>query len=498
MVTCAVSADNKPKRMGNFPAFLKKIFSFSSMLMSLIALTVFLAVPKGIDDPDIGWHLRNAEYQIHHRAFIHQDMYSFTTHGKPWMDYEWLSEIPYYLGWKWFGARGIYFVMLLALETILLGIFGLAFLESGNTKSAFLISFLAIFLATVSFGPRTLLFGWIFLVVELAILYSFQKGRDFTPLLPLVFLLWINSHGSWIIGLVLLAVFSLSGCIAGNWGLIEAKRWSGAQKRKLAWVSLLSTLALFVNPYGWRLVLYPFDMAFHQKLNIASIDEWRTVNFHEIRGKILLGIIAAAILLQLYRQRKWMLHEIAFLFIGLYAGLTYSRFLFLAAILVLPFLSRDISEWMPYYSEKDKPWLNAPIIICFLAVIFMHLPTNSQVESRGSSRYPYRALTYLQDFHPRGNVFNAFLWGGYLIWNTRQVPVFIDSRVDIYEHNGVFADYLHAVELKDSLRVLDKYSIRYALLERDAPLGYLLQNTNGWKVDYRDKTTILLERIDKK
>ena len=196
MVTCAVSAGNKPKRMRNFPAFLKKIFSFSGMLMSLLALTVFLAVPKGIDDPDLGWHLRNAEYQIHHHAFIHQDMYSFTTHGKPWMDYEWLSEISYYLGWKWFGARGIYFVMLLAFETIFLGIFGLAFLECGNTKSAFLISFLAIFLATVSFGPRTLLFGWIFLVLELAILYSFRKGRDFTSFLPLVFLLWINSQAS--------------------------------------------------------------------------------------------------------------------------------------------------------------------------------------------------------------------------------------------------------------------------------------------------------------
>ncbi len=46
-----------------------------------------------------------------------------------------------------------------------------------------------------------------------------------------------------------------------------------------------SVAALFINPYGYRLVVYPLDMAFHQKLNIAHVAEWSSVDFHDLRGK---------------------------------------------------------------------------------------------------------------------------------------------------------------------------------------------------------------------
>ena len=103
-------------------------------------------------------------------AFLHQDFYSFTANGKPWMDHEWLAEIPFYLAWRAFGPRGIFLVTVIAIEIILLGILGLAYLESSSIKAAFVVSFAALFLASVSFGPRTLLFGWMFLVVELGLL----------------------------------------------------------------------------------------------------------------------------------------------------------------------------------------------------------------------------------------------------------------------------------------------------------------------------------------
>jgi hypothetical protein len=117
--------------------------------------------------------------------------------------------------------------------------------------------------------------------------------------------------------------------------------------------------------------------------------------------------------------------------------------------------------------------------------------------NENSSRvYPREAARiYLQNFHPHGNVFNDYLWGGYLEWNVRQIPVVIDSRVDVFERNGVLADYLHAIRIEDSLQILDKYSIQYVLFENHRPLSYLLRHTPGWKVDYEDKTTVLFERI---
>jgi hypothetical protein len=494
MVTCVIASEEK-KALLRFPPPLKKLCGFPVLLAVLLALVVFLAVPKRIADPDIGWHLRNAQVQIQTRAFLRRDLYSFTTQGKPWIDHEWLSEVPFYLAWRAFGPRGIFLVTVAAIETILLGILGLAYIESKSIKAAFLVSFVAIFLAGVSFGPRTLLFGWIFLVLELDLLAGFRRGRDVLWALPLVFLLWVNAHGSWIIGLVLLGLFVASGSVEGSWGSVVATRWSRPQARKLAWVSLLSTLAVFVNPYGWRLVLYPFDLAFHQKLNIANVDEWRSLDFHSPRGKIVLATLAAAILLQLVRRRRWMLHQVLFLLVGTYAALTYSRFLFLAAILVVPFLAEDLSQWMHYHADRDKPWLNAAIILGSLVAVVLLFPSNRQLNEHSANIYPDDAtLTYLHGFHPHGNVFNDFLWGGYMIWNVRQVPVFIDSRVDVFERNGVLADYLRAIRIEDSLQVLDKYSIQYVLFENHRPLTYLLQHTSGWKVDYQDKTAILFER----
>lgn len=473
---------------------LSRVCSFRVLLACMLAWIVFLVFPKTIADPDLGWHLRNAAYFVQHLGVIHRDQFSFTTAGKPWIDHEWLSELPFYFAWKLFGVRGVWLVAVLLVETIMLGVFGLAYQQSKSAISALLVSFLAIFLASVSFGPRTLLFGWICLVIELGILVRFRRGRDATWMLPPLFMLWINFHGSWIIGLTLLAVFCVCGAVEGNWGLIEARCWSQAQRKTLALVSAGSVLALFVNPYGWRLVFYPFDMAFQQKLNIENVQEWRTVDFHSPLGKIVFGIMAAGILLQLVREQKWLLHEIMFVLVGLYAGFTYSRFLFLAAILILPLLSRNISAMLPYRERPDQPWLNAAVVAGALLSITIQFPRLSQLQKNGCEEYPCQALSYLRNFHPDGNTFNEFRWGGYLLWNTRQIPVFIDSRVDVFEHHGVFADYLRVIRLQDSLQLLDKYKIKYVVFERNAPLTYLLEHTRQWNIDYQDKTTVVLEK----
>jgi hypothetical protein len=106
-----------------------------------------------------------------------------------------------------------------------------------------------------------------------------------------------------------------------------------------------------------------------------------------------------------------------------------------------------------------------------------------------------KALPYLQQFQPAGRVLNDYLWGGYLILNARHIPDFVDSRVDIFEYNGVFQDYLDIMGVKRPLELFDKYHIRYVLYEKDTPLAYLLLHNPGWKTNYDDGTTVLLERI---
>ena len=468
-----------------------------SLAMCLIAAIVFFCVPQSMADPDIWWHLRDAQWQMAHHTFLHHDLFSFTAAGAAWMNHEWLSELPFFLGYRLLGMDGLYAITLITLEAIFLGLFSLAYATSRSVAFSCTATVLGIFLSTVSFGPRTLLFGWVLLLLELAILFRSSRQPLILWALPAVFLVWVNTHGSWIIGLVIFSLFALCRCVTLDLGCVQNRASSPHEIRQLAITWLLCVAALFVNPYGWRLVLYPFDLAFRQKLNIASIEEWKSVDFHSPRGRILLLSIVLIFLLQLVKQRSWSLFEMATSLLALYAGLTYSRFLFLAAILAIPSLATSLAGAFPAPRRRAlRPMLNSAF--CFLVLCFVvgKVRTRTSDATQADTRFPNQALPFLRSFQPQGRVFNEFLWGGLLDWNTPTIPVFIDSRVDIFEYNGTFKDYLDVVRLKNSLALLDKDRIRYVLFERDSPLIELLKTSGQWKTDYEDSTTALVERVD--
>ena len=63
-----------------------------------------------------------------------------------------------------------------------------------------------------------------------------------------------------------------------------------------------------------------------------------------------------------YASAAGRLDELAFLLIGFYAAMTYSRFLFLAAIVLTPILAKELDFLPPYQPAIDKAWLNAVLI----------------------------------------------------------------------------------------------------------------------------------------
>ncbi len=473
----------------------ERCLSFPVCAAGAFGVFVYFLIPQSVADPDIWWHLRNAEWQLQAHAFLRQDVFSSTVCGARWINHEWLAELPFYFGWRLLGALGLFLVTVAAIELIFLGVFYLAYLKSNSLMAALAVSMIAALLSTISFAPRTLLFGWICLVAELLVLENFQKHPGLILLLPPLFLIWVNTHGSWMIGMVIFAVFIACGLFRIDTGALQNLQWLPAQRTKLLVAAGVSVLALFANPYGWRLVAYPFDLAFRQKLNIANVEEWRTLDFHSPRGQIVFLVLAGLFLLQVLRRRSWTLCDLHFMAIGVYSAFAYSRFLFLAALLAMPCMATAIAGDGPQTKTKtNRPWANALLLLLLIPLIARHLPSPAALERSGEDRFPLRAVAYLQHFRPQGNVFNDFLWGGFLIWHARQIPVMIDSRVDIFEYNGVFQDYLDAVQLKNTLAILDKYQARYVIFRKDAPLIYLLEHNAEWKVDYEDATTAVLER----
>jgi hypothetical protein len=473
-----------------------RVFSFPVLLASLLVTFVFAIACKDLADPDIWWHLRNAEYLITNHRFIRFDMYSFTAFGRPWVNTEWLAEVPYYLAWRASGLVGILIVSLVLLESIFLGLFYLCWKETGNVKASALACYFAIFLGTVSFGPRTILFGYMYMVLLLVIVQRFRLRRS-APLwiLPPLFCLWANTHGSWSLGLIVFAIVIAAGMIEGNWGKIAAGRWSPSKLRRLVLAFVASAAALFINPYGYRLVVYPVEMAFHQKLNISHVAEWVSVDFHDARGKVALILIAALLLGALLRSRRWELYEVGLVLFGLYCGLTYIRFLMLSSILIAPLLAKFADFIPPYRREIDKPVLNALLILGALAFMVRVSPSAPKLQQSINRSYPAEALSFLRSHPTDGPMLNYYLWGGYLGWENRSTKCFIDSRVDIFEYTGVLKDYLDLLDLKDFQVILDKYRIRYVLFPRKTCLSLVLAYDPKWRVIYRGQLSEMFERV---
>jgi len=476
--------------------WLLRVFPFPVMLSVLLITLQFIMSHQNVSDPDIWWHLRNAEYLFQHHELPRYDQYSFTVGGHPWINHEWLAEVPYYLAWRSGRLSGLNVLMFAIINLIFLGLLYLCYKESANFKASIVACCFSTFLASVSFGPRTILFGYAYLLVLLIILQRFRReGRAALWLIPPLFCLWVNTHGSWLLGLVMFSIIAAAGLVQGRWGRVEAEPWTPAQFHKLAVTWVMSVAALFVNPFGYRLVLYPFDLAFRQKLNIAHVEEWVSVNFHEPRGRLVLILLVTLLLSALLRSHRWNLAELSMVLFALYSGLTHIRFLFLLGIVVAPVLAKILDFVPPYRVEIDTPLINALAIFLMVAGMVYYWPTSAKLRGLVEQQYPAEILPYLRAHPPAGPMLNFYLWGGYLGWNDRNVKLFVDSRVDIFEYTGVFKDYIDLLELKQPKSLLDKYKIRYVLFPHGEPLTYALEHDPEWKALYNGQISVLLERV---
>ena len=465
------------------------------MCVFLLAAVIFRFSATQIGEPDIWWHLRNAAYLLQQHSFPRVDTYSFGAAGSPWLDHEWLSEVPFFLGFKAMGLQGILAVFSTVLVLIYAGVYYRSCRAGADCKDATIATLLAIFLGIVSLGPRMLVFGWLCMVGLLLVLDRFQRTAKGLWLLPPLFALWINLHGSWVFGMVVLGIIIASGLVEGEWGLVVARRWTPGELKKLLLALAASLAALFVNPFGYKLLLYPFDLLFRQPSNMKYIEEWQSVNFSIWIGGLALAVIFALLAAALFSRRKWKLDEVLLTAFALWAALSHVRLLFFAGLILVPILAQHLKLFPPYERERDKPWLNAGIMAGMVGLTIFSFPSGATLQQQVSGEYPTAALVFMQRQHITGRIFNQYGWGGYMEWYAPELKPFIDGRADIFVYNGTFYDSLKITSLKESFAILDKYKIEYVLLKPNQPLAYLLYHSSAWRLIYEDKVAKLYQRV---
>jgi hypothetical protein len=462
--------------------------------MFLLIAVIFRYSARGITESDIWWHLRNASYLLQYHSFPRIDTYSFSAAGSPWINFEWLSEVPFFLGFKAMGLQGLLAVYFAVLVLIYIGVYYRSCRGAADCKDAAIVTLGAICLGGVSIAPRMLLFGWLCMVGLLLVLDRFRRSGKGLWLLPPLFALWINLHGSWVFGVIVLALTIASGLVQGEWGLVVARRWSPVELKKLLLALAASLAALLVNPFGYKLVLYPYTLLLRQQGVMQYIQEWQPVDFSTVSGKLALVLIFALLAAALFSRRPWRLDEVLLTAFAVWAALSHLRFLFFAGLILVPILAPRLKLFPPYERELDKPWVNAAIIATIVGSLIFFFPSAAQLRQKVDEEYPKAALDFMQQQHLNGRIFNQYKWGGYMEWNAPEWKTFIDGRADIFVYNGVFQDFLAATALEHSFEILDKYKIDYVLLQPEQPLDYLLEHSSSWHPIYTDKVSILFER----
>jgi len=476
----------------------QRVFSFPAMLGALLVAGVFIA-RRGFEvDTDFWWHLKVGEGILATHHWPLTDTYSFTAPGQPWLAAEWAGSTLFAVVERAGGLRGLEALFIILGAAIVLSLYALTTLRSGNSKAGFVTSSLLLILATANFNLRPQMLGYLFLILTLIALQRFRQGQGGALWwLPVLFLVWVNSHGSWPIGLGAIFVYWASGLLEFRLGGIEMRRWAPADRKRLSLVFLLCLAVLPITPYGTRLAAFPFQFISALPVNLASINEWKPMPFNLFGPRLFLALILVFFVVQIALRLTWRLEELALFFFGTVLACLHVRFLLVFVPFFAPLFATTLARWLPrYYREKDQFLLNATLMFSMAAAIVYYFPSQKKIEESIAKNYPSGAVAYMHQHPIQGPMFNTYGFGGYLEWAFGgEHKVFIDGRGELYEPAGVFADYMHVTLLKPgALSVLRGYGIQSCLLNRDEALATVLSALPDWQSVYSDQTSILLVR----
>jgi hypothetical protein len=465
------------------------------MLGAGLVCRVFYEARKFFVDPDLWWHVKIGQDLLQSHHFPVADPYSWTVHGSPWIAYEWLGEVALALVDRVGGPQALDLFLFGFSSVIMLLIYGLSSMRAQNSKAGFVSAGILCSIAFGSFTLRPQMFGSLFLVLMLIVLLKFRTGVSWPLwLLPFLFVFWVNMHGSFIIGIGVLAVHLCSGLFSFRLGSVVGQAWTRKQRLQLESVLLMCIAVLPITPYGTKLAVYPFDMAFSQPINVANVIEWKPMPFDLIGGKIFLALVVVAFALQVLFRFTWRLEEMLLAVGGTVMACLHIRFILIFVPFFAPVLATMLAKWLPTYKKEiDKYWLNAILMAAGLAAMIHYRPTRDSIADAVSKQYPTGALKYLREHPAPGRLLNTYGYGGYLV--QAGIPTFIDGRGDIFERGGVFGDYIHLTQFKPgAFGILRNYDISVCLLDRDEPLSTALLESPKWQRVYLDATSAVYLR----
>jgi hypothetical protein len=302
---------------------------------------------------------------------------------------------------------------------------------------------LAVVEISYGFAARPQIFTALALATELWILQQIHCGKRVLALaLPLLFMLWINTHGGVLAGIVLLFVAAVATtaqnlCSRMTPGFLHSRIAAPVPSTTimlLAFFSVVSAAALLVNPYGFGLIRWLVESVLWLR---PQIGEWNPVQFNGDHAAFFLCVAIAVASFFLSRRpiALWELAVTGALCIMAFRSARHTPLFCIAALaFVPPHLADALERFQSSYTRLTNLFRDASVqristgllAVVSLGIIFatgtLHKERAWTMEVP-RKEYPVAALEFIKQHGLHGNLLVFFDWGEECIW---ELP---DSRV---------------------------------------------------------------------
>ena len=459
--------------------------------------TLFVLLDTSTIPPnDVWWHLRAGDLLRATHRLSTTDSFSFTRHGAYWPNQAWLMQLQYSLSHALGGDALVLFVNTLLIAAGYALVF-LPLVRRHDARAAAAAMFAGMMIAGENWAVRPQAFSFFAFGALVFLIERHREGRPRALLVaPLLFWIWANAHAGFAFGILLLAIY-----VAGT--SIEAKRLD-----RVALAILVASIALsFVTPLGPAGTIRYFSdfLGSHAPARLNA--EYRGVSIAAPDGEAL-AFWCAILFVAWAGARK---------------GLALDRMLTFATFFALELWAMRNAVWlglavMPIAAEifdaalkkrrvtpetSDSPVDRAIAVFFGLAAIATlpwfrpMLPMPESRRALVSPATPVAAMSFACENLPgNARVFQEDRFGVYQIWACPRLPVFIDTRFELYPVSQI-EDYLAVSDGREtSETIFDKYGVTHLFLSNETQSAAIARASTSpaWRRIYADDRAVIFAR----
>lgn len=474
-----------------------------------VCALVFYNFAENTVDPDLWGHALFGREMLARGQLDKTEPYSWTTHHGPWINHEVLAEIALGAAHRALGGNGLWLLTVLTgLATFFIALrLALQNLEGTYRALAWAVGALAVVEIAFGFAARPQIFTALALALLFWLLRQIHLGKILWAIaLPVLFLLWINTHGGALAGIVLF-FGAVSATTLQFFCDKKSKRENFSPRLLLVlWIALAFSLAaLFANPWRAELIRWLIRSVSWYR---PEIEEWNPPKLGWDHGPMFILVAVAGISFLLSRRKKW-LWEMGVCVVLAVIALRSVRHTPLFALAALAFVPPHLADILfrarAHFARLQEMFRRrAAQNFCSGLLAVMIIGTLGSLKIRAHhpftmeaprSQYPLAAASFIREHELRGNMLVFFDWGEMVLWQLPDCSPSIDGRLDTCYTRRVIAAHwnFYNGETVDPA-ALDLARADLALLPAKLVGAHHLAQAADWKVVYVDPLAVVLVR----